>query len=130
RAGGEVPPGAEVLPEGYMEVFSVLAALAAAVPGMELGTLVACTSYRNPGLLAKIADAVDEISGGRFTLGLGAGDSEAEHRVFGFPYEQPVGRFEEALKIIRTVLREGRLDFEGEHYRIRGLELLPRGPRP
>jgi alkanesulfonate monooxygenase SsuD/methylene tetrahydromethanopterin reductase-like flavin-dependent oxidoreductase (luciferase family) len=130
RAGGEVPPGAEVLPEGYMEVFAVLAALAAAVPGMELGTLVACTGYRNPGLLAKIADAIDEISGGPFVLGLGAGDSEDEYRVFGFPYEQPVGRFEEALRIVRTLLREGRLDYEGRFYSVRELELLPRGPRP
>src|SRR5262249_1764767 len=77
RAGGEVPPGAEVLPEGYMEVFSTLAALAAAVPGMELGTLVACTGYRNPALLVKVADAIDEISGGPFPLGVGAGDSGA-----------------------------------------------------
>jgi alkanesulfonate monooxygenase SsuD/methylene tetrahydromethanopterin reductase-like flavin-dependent oxidoreductase (luciferase family) len=130
RAGGEVPPGADVLPEGYMEVFSVLAALAAAVPGLELGTLVACTGYRNPFLLAKIADAIDEISGGRFTLGVGAGDSEEEHRVLGFPGDNRIGRFEEALRIVRTLLREGRLDFEGEYYAIRGCELLPRGPRP
>lgn len=130
RAGGEVPPGAEVLPEGYMEVFSTLAALAAAVPGMELGTLVACTGYRNPALLVKIADAIDEISDGRFTLGVGAGDSEEEHAVFGFPYDNRVSRFEEALQIIRTLLREGSLDFEGEYYTIKGCELLPRGPRP
>jgi alkanesulfonate monooxygenase SsuD/methylene tetrahydromethanopterin reductase-like flavin-dependent oxidoreductase (luciferase family) len=130
RAGGEVPPGAEVLPEGYIEVFTVLAALAAAAPGMELGTLVACTGYRNPALLAKIADAIDDISGGRFVLGVGAGDSEAEHRAFGYPYEQPVGRFEEALTIVRRLLREGRLDHEGHFYSVREVELLPRGPRP
>jgi alkanesulfonate monooxygenase SsuD/methylene tetrahydromethanopterin reductase-like flavin-dependent oxidoreductase (luciferase family) len=130
RAGGDVPPGAEVLPEGYMEAFSVLAALAAAVPAVELGTLVACTAYRNPGLLAKIADAIDEISGGRFTLGVGAGDSAEEFGVFGFPYDRPVSRFEEALKILRTLLNEGRIDFEGDFYTIRELELLPRGPRP
>ena len=130
RAGGEVPPGAEVLPEGYMEAFSVLAALAVAVPGMELGTLVACTGYRNPGLLAKLADAIDDISGGRFVFGVGAGDSEFEHRAFGFPYDHPVGRFEEALTIIRTLLREGRLDYQGRFYSVRELELLPRGGRP
>jgi alkanesulfonate monooxygenase SsuD/methylene tetrahydromethanopterin reductase-like flavin-dependent oxidoreductase (luciferase family) len=130
RAGGEVPPGAEVLPEGYMEVFSVLAALGSAVPGMELGTLVACTGYRNPALLVKIADAIDEISGGRFILGVGAGDSEAEHAVFGFPYDNRISRFEEALHVIRTLLREGRIDFEGRYYTIRDVELLPRGPRP
>jgi len=130
RAGGEVPPGAEVLPEGYMEVFSVLSALAAAMPGMGLGTLVACTGYRNPALLVKIADAIDEISDGRFTLGVGAGDSEGEHEAFGFPVENRVSRFEEALKIIRTLLREGRIDHQGEYYTIREVELLPRGPHP
>ena len=130
RAGGEVPPGAEVLPEGYMEVFSALSALAAAMPGMGLGTLVACTGYRNPALLAKIADAIDEISDGRFTLGVGAGDSEEEHLIFGFPVEHRISRFEEALQVIRTLLREGKIDHQGEYYSIRELELLPRGPRP
>jgi alkanesulfonate monooxygenase SsuD/methylene tetrahydromethanopterin reductase-like flavin-dependent oxidoreductase (luciferase family) len=129
RAGGQVPPGAEVVPEGYMEVFSVLSALAAVLPGMELGTLVVCTGYRNPGLLVKIADALDEISGGRFILGVGAGDSEAEYEVFGFPQDNRVSRFEEALAIIKGALREGRTDFEGTYYTIKGMELLPRGPR-
>lgn len=130
RAGGQVPPGAQVVPEGYMEVFTVLSALAAVLPGMELGTLVACTGYRNPGLLAKIADMLDEISGGRFTLGVGAGDSEDEHEAFGFPVENRISRFEEALTILKQVLRQGSLDFQGQYYTIKGLELLPRGPRP
>jgi len=129
RAGGQVPPGAEVLPEGYIECFAVLAALAVAVPEVTLGTLVACTGYRNPALLAKIADAIDEISGGRFTLGVGAGDSEGEHAVFGFPHDHRMGRFEEALIVIRRLLQEGRLDFEGTYYRVRDCQLLPRGPR-
>lgn len=130
RAGGSVAPGAVDEPEGYMECFTVLSALAVAVPELELGALVACTGYRNPALLAKIAETIDEVSGGRFTLGLGAGDSEGEHRTFGYPLDHPVGRFEEALHVVRTLLREGWMDYEGSYYRVRDCHLLPRGPRP
>jgi alkanesulfonate monooxygenase SsuD/methylene tetrahydromethanopterin reductase-like flavin-dependent oxidoreductase (luciferase family) len=97
---------------------------------LELGTLVACTGYRNPVLLAKIADTLDEISGGRLVLGLGAGDSAGEHETLGLPTDSPVGRFEEALQIVRTLLREGELDFEGKFYSAREARLVPRGPRP
>ena len=69
--------------------------------------------YRNPALLAKMADTVDEISGGRLILGLGAGDYEDEHRSFGVPFDGRVGRFEEALTIIHGLLRDGQIDFEG-----------------
>ena len=89
------------------ECWSVLAALAAATSDIELGTFVACTSFRNPALLAKMADTVDEISGGRLILGLGAGWKEEEFRAFGYPFDHLVGRFEEALQIIiRCCARE------------------------
>jgi len=130
RARAEVPEGAVELPEGYFECFSVLAALAERFPTVELGSLVACTGYRNPALLAKIADTLDAISGGRFTLALGSGDSEEEHRIFGFPYDHRVSRFEEALTIVARLLRQGELDFEGEYYQVHDCKLLPRGPRP
>ncbi len=130
RAGAEVPPGAVDEPEGYLECFTVLAALAVEIPDLELGTLVACTGYRNPALLAKIADTLDEISGGRLTLGLGAGDSAGEHRTFGFPEDHPVGRFEEALQVVRGLLRDGHVDFDGTYHRVRDGRLVPRGPRP
>lgn len=130
RAGGAVAPGAVDEPEGYMECFTVLSALAVAVPDLELGALVACTGYRNPALLAKMADTLDEVCGGRFTLGLGAGDSQGEHLAFGYPCDHPVGRFEEALHVIRTLLSEGQMDFEGSYYHVRECQLLPRGPRP
>ena len=87
------------------ECWSVLAALAAATNDIELGTFVACTSFRNPALLAKMADTVDEISNGRLILGLGAGWMEAEFRAFGYPFDNRVGRFEEALQIIYPLLR-------------------------
>jgi alkanesulfonate monooxygenase SsuD/methylene tetrahydromethanopterin reductase-like flavin-dependent oxidoreductase (luciferase family) len=117
-------------PSGAWEVWSLMAALAAAVPRVEIGTLVACTGYRNPALLAKSADTIDEISGGRLILGLGAGDSAFEHRAFGYPDDHRIGRFEEALTIIRALLRTGVSDFAGTYYQTRACELRPRGPRP
>jgi alkanesulfonate monooxygenase SsuD/methylene tetrahydromethanopterin reductase-like flavin-dependent oxidoreductase (luciferase family) len=95
----------------------------------ELGTFVACTSFRNPALLAKMADTVDEISNGRLILGLGAGYMEAEFRAFGYPYDNLMSRFEEALQIIHPLLRTGAVDFKGKYYEARECELLRRGPR-
>jgi alkanesulfonate monooxygenase SsuD/methylene tetrahydromethanopterin reductase-like flavin-dependent oxidoreductase (luciferase family) len=118
------------LRENYWEGWSVLSALAMATERVELVSYVSCTSYRNPALLAKIAETVDEISNGRLILGLGAGDSDTEHRVFGFPRDKPVSRFAEAVEIVTTLLREGRIDFDGEYYKLEDCELRPRGPRP
>jgi alkanesulfonate monooxygenase SsuD/methylene tetrahydromethanopterin reductase-like flavin-dependent oxidoreductase (luciferase family) len=115
---------------GGWEGWSVLAALAADTERIALGTLVVCTAFRNPALLAKMADTVDEISGGRLILGLGAGYHEPEFRAFGYPYDHRAARFEEALTIITTLLREGRIDFTGSYYQARDCELRPRGPRP
>ena len=69
---------------------------------VELGTLVLCTAFRNPALLAKMADTVEEISGGRLILGVGAGYQEPEFQAFGYPFDHRVRRFEEALTIITT----------------------------
>src|SRR5947209_14432343 len=87
-------PGQE--PEGPWESFSLLAALAAVTRRVELGTLVTCASFRNPALTAKIADTMDEISGGRVILGLGAGWHEPEYRAFGYPFHHRVSRVQEA----------------------------------
>jgi probable F420-dependent oxidoreductase len=121
-------PGQPV--RGVWECWSVLAALAASTTRVELGPLVSCTGYRNPALLAKMADTVDEISGGRLVLGLGAGWNEPEYRAFGFPFDHRYSRFEEALTIIHGLLREGRVDFAGKYHQARECELRPRGPRP
>ncbi|HEY2621342.1 MAG TPA: LLM class flavin-dependent oxidoreductase [Acetobacteraceae bacterium] len=114
---------------GVWECWSMLSALAAVTTRVELGPLVACTSFRNPALLAKMADTTDEISGGRLILGLGAGYHESEFRAFGYPFDHLVGRFEEALRIIHSLLRTGAADLQGTYYNVRECELRPRGPR-
>ncbi|MGI8477552.1 MAG: LLM class flavin-dependent oxidoreductase [Thermomicrobiales bacterium] len=116
--------------QGPWECWSNLAALAAVTTTVEIGPLVACTSYRNPALQAKIAETVDEISGGRLVLGLGAGWNEPEYTAFGYPFDHRVGRFEEALTIIHGLLRHGSIDFKGQYYTAENCELRPRGPRP
>ena len=114
---------------GPWEAWTTLAGLAAGTSRIALGPLVACTSFHNPAMLAKMAASVDEISGGRLIVGLGAGWNETEFRAFGFPYDRRVARFEEAFTIVRTLLREGRIDFQGEFYEARDCELLPRSAR-
>ena len=114
---------------GPWESWSTLAALAAVTSRLEIGPLVASTSFHNPAILAKKAATIDEISGGRLILGLGAGWNETEYRAYGFPFDRRVERFEEAFTIIRTLLADGSIDFVGRHYELRDCELLPRGPR-
>jgi len=114
---------------GPWEAWTMMAALAAATSRVTVGPLVAATSFHNPALLAKQAATIDEIAGGRFVLGLGAGWNETEFRAFGFTYDHRIDRFEEAFTIIRTLLGEGAIDFDGRFYQARDCELLPR-PRP
>lgn len=117
-------------PRGPWEAWTLMAAIAAVTERIELGPLVACTNFHNPALLAKQAATIDEISGGRFVLGLGAGWNETEFRAYGYPFDHRVDRFEEAFTIVRTLLAEGAIDFDGRYYQARDCELLPRGPRP
>jgi alkanesulfonate monooxygenase SsuD/methylene tetrahydromethanopterin reductase-like flavin-dependent oxidoreductase (luciferase family) len=120
--------GAE--PRGPWECWTMLAALAASTQRIELGPLVASTSFHAPAMLAKKAATIDEISGGRLILGLGAGWNETDYRAFGFPFDRRIDRFEEAFTIIRTLLREGAIDYVGQYYTVRDCEIRPRGPRP
>jgi alkanesulfonate monooxygenase SsuD/methylene tetrahydromethanopterin reductase-like flavin-dependent oxidoreductase (luciferase family) len=113
---------------GPWEAWGTMAALSAATSRIRIGPLVACTAFHNPAVLAKQADTLDEISGGRFVLGLGAGWNEPEFRAFGIPFEQRIARFEEAWTIITTLLRQGAVDFEGRFHSARDCELVPRGP--
>jgi len=117
-------------PRGPWEAWTLMAAIAGVTRRVEFGPLVACTNFHNPAMLAKQATTIDEVSGGRLVLGLGAGWNEPEFRAFGFPYDHRVDRFEEAFTIIRTLLREGAIDFDGRWYQVRDCELLPHGSRP
>ncbi len=122
-----LPPDEEV--RGVWECWTTMAGLAAATERIQIGALVACTGYRNPGLIAKMAEAIDEISGGRFVLGLGAGWHEFEYDMFGFPFDHRVSRFEEAIGIIHPLLREGHVDYRGTYFQAPDCVNRPRGPR-
>jgi alkanesulfonate monooxygenase SsuD/methylene tetrahydromethanopterin reductase-like flavin-dependent oxidoreductase (luciferase family) len=115
---------------GPWEVWTSLAALAAVTARVELGPLVASAGFHAPAMLAKQAATVDAISGGRLIVGLGAGWNEREYRAFGFPFDRRVARFEEAFTIIRTLLREGRIDHAGVFYRLEDCVLDPPPARP
>ena len=114
---------------GPWEAWSTMAALADVTDRVQIGPLVAATSFHSPAMLAKKAATVDEISDGRLILGLGAGWNRTEYEAFGFPFDHRASRFEEAFTIIRTLLREGQIDFAGDYYTLRDCELVPR-PRP
>lgn len=113
---------------GPWESWSLLSALAAVTSRVTLGPLVAATAFRGPALLAKQAATLDEISGGRFVLGLGAGWNPVEFAAYGLPFDHRIARFEEAFTIIRSLLRDGYVDVVGQYYAARDCELVPRGP--
>jgi alkanesulfonate monooxygenase SsuD/methylene tetrahydromethanopterin reductase-like flavin-dependent oxidoreductase (luciferase family) len=127
-------PPTVMIPEGQTggiwEVFTLLTALAASTSRVTLLPFVACTSFRNPALLAKIADTLDEVSGGRLILGLGAGWHQPEYKAYGYPYDRRVSRFEEALQIIVPLLKGEQVTFSGQFYQVEDVVLVPRGPRP
>jgi len=114
---------------GPWEAWTLLAALAAATERVNLAPLVACTAFHAPPVLAKMAATVDEVSGGRLVLGLGAGWNEGEFRAFGIPFDHRVSRFEEAFGIIRRLLSGERVTFEGRFHRVEDAVLLPRPSR-
>jgi probable F420-dependent oxidoreductase len=115
---------------GFFDAWMLLAALADATERVEIGPLVTCTAFRNPAVLAGVVNTVEDISGGRLVLGLGAGWHEPEFRALGLPFDHLASRFEEALAIMLPLLREGRVDFEGRYYQARELELRPSPVRP
>jgi len=112
-------------PRGPWEVWTLLAALAAVTTRVRLGPLVACTAFHPPGLIAKMAATVDEVSGGRLVLGLGAGWNEEEFRAFGIPYDHRVARFEESFEIIRRLLAGERVTHRGRFHSADDAVLLP-----
>jgi alkanesulfonate monooxygenase SsuD/methylene tetrahydromethanopterin reductase-like flavin-dependent oxidoreductase (luciferase family) len=115
---------------GVWECFTTMAGLASATERILIGSLVACTGFRNPGLVAKMTETIDDISGGRTILGLGAGWHKPEYDAFGYPFDHRVSRFDEAIRIIAPLLREGRVDVEGDFFQAPNAVNRPRGPRP
>ena len=112
------------------EAWSVLAAIAATVPRVRLGPLVAGNTYRNPAVTAKIAATIDHISNGRVVLGLGAGWQENEHRAYGLEFNTFRWRFdrlEEACQILTSLFADERSTFAGSHY---SLVDAPLDPKP
>ena len=107
------------------EAWTLLTAVAAVTERVEIGPLVLATSFRNPGLTAKMAATLQEVADGRLILGLGCGWHEPEYDAFGFPFDHRVGRFEEALKVIVPLLRGERVSLDGRWTRARDAVLLP-----
>ena len=116
--------------QGWWECVAMTGAVAAATSRIKVGTWILSALHRNPGITAKVVETLDEISGGRFVFGLGAGHAGRQGHAFGLPEDRTIGRFEEALQIILPLLREGRADFEGTFHAARDLEQQPMGPRP
>jgi alkanesulfonate monooxygenase SsuD/methylene tetrahydromethanopterin reductase-like flavin-dependent oxidoreductase (luciferase family) len=110
---------------GPWDSWTQLAALAMLTKRVRLGPLVAATAFHPPGVIARMAASIDEISGGRFTLGLGAGWNEAEFRAFGFPFDRTVSRFEESFEIVRRLLAGEHVTFDGEFNHVEDAVLLP-----
>ena len=110
---------------GPWEVWTQLAGIAAVTERVDLGPLVACASFHPPGVLAKMAASVDEISGGRLVLGLGAGSNLMDHEAFGLPRDRLVSRFEEAFEIVRRLVAGERVTFSGRYFEVDDAVLLP-----
>jgi alkanesulfonate monooxygenase SsuD/methylene tetrahydromethanopterin reductase-like flavin-dependent oxidoreductase (luciferase family) len=117
------PPGHP--PEGVLEAWTILSALAASTRRVTVGTLVTCGSFRHPALLAKMAATVDGISGGRLVLGLGAGQPGVEYGAYGFPHDHRPARFEETLEIVGGLLRGDVVTTSGRFHQLRDACLLP-----
>jgi F420-dependent oxidoreductase-like protein len=113
-----------------LECWSVIAALAASVPRLRLAPLVSSVTYRHPALLGKMAAAVDQVSKGRLTLGIGAGWQINEHASYGLELgsvRERMDRFEEAVQILHSLLRESRTTFAGEYFQLKD---APNQPAP
>ena len=115
---------------GPWEAWTMLSALAAETERIDFGPLVACAGFHPPAVLAKMAATVDEISGGRFILGLGAGWNRPEFDAFGIPFDQRAARFEEALAVIAPLIAGDRVTHHGAFHDVDDAVLLPTPLRP
>lgn len=114
---------------GSTDAWTLLAGLAVVTDRLRLGTLVSPVTFREPALLAKAAVTVDEISGGRAEIGMGAGWWEEEHTGHGFAFHHVDGRWErleEQVAVVHGLLTQERFSYEGRHYALRDVEFLPK----
>lgn len=117
--------------DGVWESMTIAGALAAATSSIRLGQSVVNSPYRSPALLASMANTLDEISSGRYVLGLGAGNTpDSDYEAFGFPTDRRFSRFAEAIEIVHSLLKTGKADFHGDFYEVADSELVLRGPSP
>jgi probable F420-dependent oxidoreductase len=110
---------------GPWEAWTLLGALAAVTERVGLGPLVACLGFHPPVVLAKMAATVDQVSGGRFVLGVGAGWNEPEFRATGLPFDRRASRFEESFEIVHRLLAGERVTTKGRFWRVEDAVLLP-----
>lgn len=115
---------------GMHEAWTLLSACAAVTERVEVGTIVTCATFRNPGLVANMAATLDMLSGGRLILGIGCGNDEGEHRAFGLPNDHRVSRFEEWLEIVVRLLRAETVTFEGRFHQVYEARIEPAPERP
>jgi alkanesulfonate monooxygenase SsuD/methylene tetrahydromethanopterin reductase-like flavin-dependent oxidoreductase (luciferase family) len=117
-------------PRGWWDCLTMAGAIAASTSTVRVGTWVMSALQHNPGMVVRAAESLDEISGGRFVLGLGSGHGGGAE-AFGYPGAKPVSRYLEALEIIVPLLRgDSPVTFDGEFHRVTAAEVRPRGPRP
>jgi alkanesulfonate monooxygenase SsuD/methylene tetrahydromethanopterin reductase-like flavin-dependent oxidoreductase (luciferase family) len=115
---------------GCWESSTLLAALAAVTERVHLGSYVSAAPFRNPAHFAKMVETLDEVGGGRAILALGAGWNEPEFRSYGFPWKHRFDRFEDALRIVASMIRTGEATHDGSQQRAWHAQIRPRGPRP
>ncbi len=114
----------------HMEAWTLMSALSVCTERIRIGALVLCNSYRNPALLAKMTSSLDQVSNGRFVLGLGAGWMDEEYRAYGYPFPATRARIEqldEAVSILKRMFTEHRASFQGKYYSV---DEAPNFPKP
>src|SRR5438477_125141 len=112
-----------------MECWTTLAALAAVVPKMRLGTIVSGNTYRHPAVLAKMAAQVDVISGGRLICGIGAAWQQNEHEAYGIPFytvAERLARLDEACQVLKALWTQDKSTFKGRYYQLSDAPLAPK----
>lgn len=114
---------------GWWECVALTGAVAAVTSTIDIGSWVLSALHRGPALTVKAAETLDEISGGRFILGLGAGHAGRQGAMFGFPPDRTVSRYEDALEIVVPLLRDGEADHTGPYHAAERVPNRPRGPQ-